>query len=194
MCGWNHSAVAYVEMEQSKQTVHVVCLQEVRSPQIQVKPTGHRDSGVSTRDTAVHGNVFGHLHVHLVSVRVEVKHYRLLHEAVLRVHLSSNLIEVLVNGLLNVQSIVSYQVDMVFDEVQSIHPLLHLPVAPHALNAVSSSLLNDLVYWQLLSASSPQPCFEGIFNGCLSCHSFEQSFKEEDHLLVFLNVDFTIVV
>ena len=84
--------------------------------------------------------------MHLVSVRVEVEHYRLLGEPILVMDLGSNLIQVLVNRLLYVKNWCFNSVDMVLDPLKSPKPLLDFPIRPHRLDAISCSFLNNDVY------------------------------------------------
>lgn len=81
--------------------------------------------------------------MHLISVRVEIKHHRLLGEPILVMDLGSYLIQILVNRLLYVKNRGFNSVDMVFDSLKSSEPLLDLPVRPHRLDAISCSFLNN---------------------------------------------------
>lgn len=96
--------------------------------------------------------------------------------------------------MLNIQRIALNPVYMPLDISQSNHPLLNLPVRPDRLDAVSGSLFNNLIYWQLCSALSPLVRLEGILDGSNSSHSLQKPLEEENHLLVFVNVDSTIIV
>ena len=142
--GWgNHSAVSNTEMEKSQQIVNVLGGQEIRNFHGKVKPSRHTDLCISTRNTSIWRNVFLDLHMHLVSVRVEVEHHRLLGEPILVMDLGGNLIQVLVNRLLYVKNWCFKSVDMVLDPLTSPKPLLYFPIRPHRLEALSCSFLND---------------------------------------------------
>lgn len=194
LCGRNDSAITHAEVEECQEVVHILCRQEVGHLQGKVEPPGYTDLRVSARYAAILWNVFLHLHVDLVGVRVKVEHYRLLSETILVMDLGCNLVKVLVNRLLDIQRIALDPVYMPFDISQSNHPLLDLPVRPDRLDAVGSSLLDDLINWQLCSALSPLVCLEGILDCSNSSHSLQKPLEEENHLLVFVNVDGAIVV
>lgn len=83
---------------------------------------------------------------------------------------------------------------MVFDVLQGVHPLLHLPITPMSLDAVCCSLLNDLVDWKLRSASPPFISFETILDPCHCRNTFKKSFEEQDHLLVLVHVHSPVVI
>lgn len=127
-------------------------------------------------------------------MRIEVEHDRLFSETILVMDLGCNLVEVLVNRLLNIQRIALDSIYMSFDISQSNHPLLNLPVRPDRLDAVGSSLLDDLINWELCSTLSPLVCLEGILDCSNSSHSLQKPLEEENHLLIFVNVDCAIIV
>ena len=127
-------------------------------------------------------------------MRIEVEHDRLFSETILVMDLGCNLVEVLVNRLLNIQRIALDSIYMSFDISQSNHPLLNLPVRPDRLDAVGSSLLDDLINWKLRPALSPFVCLEGILDCSNSGHSLQEPLEEENHLLIFVNVDSAIIV
>ena len=74
------------------------------------------------------------------------------------------------------------------------HPLFDLPVGPDRLNAIGSSLFYNFIDRQLGSTLSPLVCFECVFDGGDGSDSFKKSIEEKDHLLVFMNVDSSVVV
>lgn len=78
--------------------------------------------------------------------------------------LSSYFVEVLINRLFNVESIALDSIDVLLDLGQCLHSLLDLPITPNRLNAIGSSLLNDLIDWQLGSALSPLVTFVSILD------------------------------
>lgn len=83
---------------------------------------------------------------------------------------------------------------MVFYFLEGIHSLLHFPVAPVGLNAVRSSLLDNLINRQLWPVSSPFISFETVFDPGHGCHPFKKPLEEQDHLLVFMHVYFSVVI
>ena len=97
-------------------------------------------------------------------MRIEIEHHRLLCETILTVNLGSDLIEVLINGLFDVDSITINPVDMGLDILKSNHPLFDLPVRPNGLNTIGSSFLDDLVNRKLGSTLSPFISFESVLN------------------------------
>lgn len=109
-------------------------------------------------------------------------------------NLGCDFIQILVDGLLDVQVVVVDQVDVVLNALEGVHSFLHFPVAPMGLNAVGCSLLDDLIDWQLSPTSSPLVGFEAVLDPGHGSHSFEQPFEEQDHLLVFMHIDFPVVV
>ena len=127
-------------------------------------------------------------------MRIKVEHDRLFSETILVMDLGCNLVEVLVNRLLNIQRIALDSVYMPFDISQSNHPLLDLPVRPDRLDAVGSSLLDDLVDRELCPALSPLVCLEGVLDCSNSSHSLQKPLEEENHLLILVNVDCTIII
>ena len=114
--GWgNHSAVSNTEMEKSQQVINVLGGQEIWNFHGKVKPSRHTDLGISTWNTSIWRNIFLDLHMHLVSVRVEIEHHWLLGKPILVMDLGGNLIQVLVNRLLYVKNRCFNSVDMVLD-------------------------------------------------------------------------------
>lgn len=192
--GRHDSAVANVEVEESQKIVHVVSLHEIRSLQRKVEPTGHSDRFVTANVWAFFWEVFLNLHVDLVSVRVEVEHDRLLEESVLVVNPGGDFVQVLVDRLLKVQAIALNAVDVCLDVRERLHPLLELPARPLLLNTDCCSGVDDDVDWQLGTGLSPFVCLVRVLDGSDRGHSHEQSLEEENHLLVFVNVDLTVVV
>lgn len=83
---------------------------------------------------------------------------------------------------------------MIFDLLKSSHPLLDLPIRPHRLDAIGSSLFNNNVYRQLLSALPPLIGFESVLDRCNGSHSLEKSIEEQNHLLVFMDVHSPVIV
>ena len=181
-------------MEKSQQVVHVLGGQKIWNLHCEVEPSRNTDLCISTWDTSIWRNVFLDLHMDLVCMRVEVKHHRLLGKPVLVMNLGSNLIQVLVNRLLYVKNRRFYPVDMVLDPLKSPQSLFDLPVRPHRLDTISRSFLNNDVNRQLLSALPPLVSFESIFDGCYGCNSLEQSVKEQDHLLILMDVNSSVIV
>ena len=118
----------------------------------------------------------------------------MLGESVLVVDFGRDVVKVLVDRLLYEEDVRVDLINMILHILQSDHPLLDLPVRPYRLNTVSSSFLDNLINWQLWSTLPPLVSFECIFDGSYSCHSFQESLEEEDHLLVFVYINTSIVV
>ena len=102
--------------------------------------------------------------MNLVSVRIKVEHHRLLRKPILTVNLGSDFIEILIYGLLKVDSVAIDSVNMGFDVLERDHPLFDLPVGPNSLNTIGSSFLDDLVNGKLSTTLSPFISFECILN------------------------------
>jgi hypothetical protein len=112
-------------MEKSQQIVHVVRLHEVRCFQRQVEPFWNCNGFVATNVVSVLlQKVLSHLHVNLISVRIEVKHDRLLEEPVLAVHPGRNLIQILVNSLFQKQAVRVNTVDVRLNVRKCFHSFL----------------------------------------------------------------------
>jgi len=62
------------------------------------------------------------------------------------------------------------------------------------LNAVRGPLLNNLVDWQLIPRPPPLVSFKAILDASHGRDSFQQPLEEQDHLLVLVHVDFSVVV
>lgn len=101
--GGDNTAVAHAEMEESEQVVDVLSCKEIWHFESKVEPSWNTDLSISARNTAIWRNIFLNLHMHLVSVRIKIKHYRLFSKPVLVMNLCRYLIQILVYGLLNIQ-------------------------------------------------------------------------------------------
>ena len=141
-CG-NYSAVSNAKMEKSQKVIHILGRKEIWNFHRKIKPSRNTDLGISTWDTSIRRNIFLDLHMHLISVRIKIKHDRLLSESILVMNLGSNLIQILVDRLLNVKNRCLNSVDMILDPLESPKSLLDLPVRPHRLDTISCSFLND---------------------------------------------------
>lgn len=99
----DNSAVSNTKVEKSQEIVNVLCSKKVWNLHCQIEPSWDTDLSISAWNTSIWWNIFLDLHMHLVCVRVKIKHHRLLSKSVLVMDLSSNLIQVLVNRLLDVE-------------------------------------------------------------------------------------------
>lgn len=106
----------------------------------------------------------------------------------------SDLVQILINRLLNAQRRALYSIQVIFNILQRYHPLLDLPARPHRLDAISSSLLYDLVDRKLWPALPPLVSLESVLDGSNGRNALQQSLEEKDHLLVFLDVDLPVKV
>lgn len=106
----------------------------------------------------------------------------------------SDFVQILIDGLLDVERGCLDPVNVVLDVLQRDHPLFDLPGGPNCLDAIGRSLLDDLVDWQLRPTLPPLVSFEGVFDGSYCRNSLQEPLEEEDHLLVFVDVHLSIEV
>ena len=98
----DHPAVANRKVEECQQIINVLRCQKVRCSEGQVEPFGNGDLRVPAWHRPILWNLLLDLHMHLESVRVEIKHDGLLSKPILIVNFRCNFIQVLINGLFNV--------------------------------------------------------------------------------------------
>ena len=125
---------------------------------------------------------------------VEIKHHRLFSESILLMYFGSNLIQILINRLLNINLIALNFVHMIFYILKSYHSFFQFPIRPGTLYTICSSFLNDLINWQLWSAFSPFIRFVSILNGRNGSNSFQKSIEKQNHLLILMNIYTSIVI
>lgn len=194
MCGRYDPAIPDTKMEQRQQVINILSSQKIWDLKRQIEPSWNCYNRVSAWNGSILRNIFLNLHMNLICVRIKIEHHRLLRETILAVNFGSDLIEVLINGLFDVDSVTINPVDMGLDILKGNHPLFDLPVGPNSLDTIGCSFLNDLINRKLRSTLSPFISFESVLNRCNSCNSLEQPFKKQNHLLVLMDVDTSVVI
>ena len=189
--GGQDLTVSLREVEQSFQPVDVGALHEVGRVQGHLEPLGHGHLFV-TEDTFVAFLVNSHMHVE--RRRTEVEHDRLLWEAETTKSSCDHILDVVVQGLLDIDRRRVDKHCMLSNLGECHDSFLEFEVAPPLLDPVGCSALDDHVDWVLLERATEEGCSDVLLDHGDVRSTVEQRLKEAQELLVLICVHSPVVV
>ena len=190
-CTRQNLAIFLREVEESRQFVNVGTLHKIGWAKRHIEPLGHGQLLVAI-DAIV--RFFVDCHVHTERGRVEVEHHELLSEAEPTQGPMDHILNVVVQGLLDVEGGRVDQCGMLPNLGKCHDSFLKLEVSPPLLDAIGSPSLDDHVDRVLFEGAAEVGSPDVLLNHCQFGSTVQQGLKEAQELLVLIRVNRTIVV